>query len=136
MSLVLQIVEYDTTKGMVTDIWESDDRKLLLRCAKRSQEWAPGFTYSVYDPATSRNWDLKIVAPKGCKVARPCIDGVSFLTWSPDATETPASVSDHAIDLTEEERKLLVNLLSTHTQAYDGPATRLLNKLKDLRGED
>lgn len=133
MSLTLQIVEYNTTKGMVTDIWESDDRKLLLRCAKRSQEWAEGFTYSVYDPATSRNWDLKIVAPKGCKVARPCIDGVSFLTWNPEATEpTP----EHAIDLTEEERKLLINLLSTHTPAYDGPATRLLNRLKDLKGED
>jgi len=135
MSLVLQIVEYNTTKGMITDIWESSDRKLLLRCAKDSQQWAPGFTYSVYDTATSRNWDLRMAIPKGCKVARPCVDGVDFLTWNPDAPKVEET-TDHAINLTEDERKLMINLLSTHTPAFDGPATRLLNKLKDLNCED
>jgi len=42
----------------------------------------------------------------------------------------------HAVVVLEDERKLLIRLLTEHTPAYDGPATRLLNKLKDLKGED
>jgi hypothetical protein len=42
-------------------------------------------TYTVYEVNGSRRWDLQIQTPKGCKNARPCIDGVDFLVWSPSA---------------------------------------------------
>jgi len=129
---IFQILMFNVQRQMVVDIWESDDRKLLLRCAQ-DHFGDKNNTFTVHEMDGERRvWNLSIETPKGCKVPRPCIDGVDFRVWNPKAKEPP----DHAIDLTEEERKLLVNLLSTHTQAYDGLATRLLNKLKDLRGED
>ena len=127
---------FNVQRQMVVNIWESDDRKLLLRCAK-DHFGDKSNTFTVHEmDGGGRVWNLSIEIPKGCKVPRPCIDGVDFRVWNPDAKEMPACVPDHATDLTEEERKLLVNLLSTHTQAYDGLATGLLNKLKDLNCED
>jgi len=41
----------------------------------------------------------------------------------------------HKITLTEDQRLMLIKLLS-ETPAYDKEAGRLLNKLKDLKGED
>jgi hypothetical protein len=93
MTLKLQIVAFCTQKQMVVDIWESDDRRLLLKCLSylvpSKAGWDFGrFTFRVYEVAGSkeewRNWDLTIAVPPGCRVARPCINAVDFLTWEPE----------------------------------------------------
>ncbi len=97
--MILQILEWDTVKEVVTDIWESDNRKELLRFLK-CRESDENKTYSVVQPASAndpRKWELVSAIPKGCRKARPCIDGVDFLLWSPDGNHADGTMSKEAV---------------------------------------
>jgi len=98
--VVLQIHEYDPERKLVTDIWEADDRKTLLKCLN----WRlvggkiEGCTYTVHEmDGEKRSWDLLVAIPKGCKKPRPCIDGIDFLKWSPDGKHADGSMGKEAV---------------------------------------